>query len=135
MGLNTLVHPHDPGPAAGTGGIQPGTLTPQDLWSIYDLPAGATGAGESIAVIGEGDSSATVSALSVFEDHHALPHVPVTVTREPADGDYSDPMAVGTLSVVAALGVAGAIDRSVRAYERRATRAELRALRAFSASG
>jgi pseudomonalisin len=71
-------------------GVQPGELTPQDLWSIYDLPSGNTGAGQQIAVIGEGDSGPTVAALGTFEDHHSLPHVPVTVTRAPADGDYSD---------------------------------------------
>jgi subtilase family serine protease len=90
MGLNTLVHPTIPDRPQATGGIQPGELTPQDLWSIYDMPAGQTGAGQSIAVIGEGDSGPTVSSLATFEDHHSLPHVPVTVTRAPADGDYSD---------------------------------------------
>ena len=87
MGLNTLVHPTTP----QAGGVpQTGELTPQDLWSIYDLPAGNAGSGQQIAVIGEGDSGPTVSALATFEDHHSLPHVPVTVTRAPAEGDYSD---------------------------------------------
>jgi pseudomonalisin len=89
MGLNTLVHPTVPARPAATG-VQPGALTPQDMWSIYDLPGDNLGAGQQIAVIGEGDSGPTVSALGTFEDHHGLPHVPVTVTRAPESGDYTD---------------------------------------------
>ena len=81
--------PSPPRPQA-SGVPQTGELTPQDLWSIYDLPAGNRGSGQSIAVLGEGDSAPTVAALATFEDHHGLPRVPVTVTRAPEVGDFSD---------------------------------------------
>ncbi len=68
----------------------PASLTPQDLWSVYDMPAGNTGQGQSVAVMGSGDSSTTVKDLAIFESQHGLPKVPVTVTDIPKDGDFSD---------------------------------------------
>jgi pseudomonalisin len=68
----------------------PAELTPQQLWSIYDMPAGNVGQGQSVAVMGSGDSTTTVKDLAVFEGEHGLPNVPVTVTKIPADGDFSD---------------------------------------------
>jgi pseudomonalisin len=119
MGLNTLQHPTTPltgahkgspapgssvlgkstapsvlgslglGQASGTPQI-PTALTPQDMWSIYDMPSENTGQGQSVAIMGSGDSSTTVKDLAIFEAHHGLPNVPVTVTNIPADGDFSD---------------------------------------------
>jgi pseudomonalisin len=68
----------------------PAELTPQQLWSIYDMPAGNLGQGQSVAVMGSGDSTTTVKDLAIFEGEHNLPTVPVTVTKIPADGDFSD---------------------------------------------
>ena len=77
------------GQASGTPQI-PSALTPQDMWSIYDMPTVNEGQGQSIAIMGSGDSSTTVKDLAIFESHHNLPTVPVTVTKIPADGDFSD---------------------------------------------
>ena len=77
------------GPASGTPQI-PSALTPQDMWSIYDMPTVDEGQGQSIAIMGSGDSSTTVKDLAIFESHHNLPTVPVSVTNIPADGDFSD---------------------------------------------
>ncbi|HEY7010269.1 MAG TPA: protease pro-enzyme activation domain-containing protein, partial [Jatrophihabitantaceae bacterium] len=77
------------GQASGTPEI-PTALTPQDMWSIYQMPAVNTGQGQSIAIMGSGDSTTTVNDLAIFESHHSLPTVPVTVTKIPADGDFSD---------------------------------------------
>jgi pseudomonalisin len=68
----------------------PAQLTPQQLWSVYDMPADNLGQGQSVAVMGSGDSSTTVKDLAIFEGEHSLPKVPVTVTDIPADGDFSD---------------------------------------------
>jgi pseudomonalisin len=68
----------------------PAALTPQDLWSVYDMPAGNTGQGQSVAVMGSGDSSTTVKDLPIFESEHKLPRAGITVTRIPAGGDFSD---------------------------------------------
>ncbi|HEX4008735.1 MAG TPA: S53 family peptidase [Solirubrobacteraceae bacterium] len=76
-------------PNAGTPEI-PAELTPQQLWSVYDMPSDNTGQGQSVAVMGAGDSSTTVKDLAVFESEHGLPAVPVKVTDIPADGDFSD---------------------------------------------
>jgi pseudomonalisin len=85
-----------PGTLGKTGGLSasvptiPAQLTPQDLWSIYDMPSNNVGQGQSIAIMGSGDSTTTVKDLAIFEAEHKLPKVPVTVTRIPADGDFSD---------------------------------------------
>jgi pseudomonalisin len=76
-------------PAAGTPTI-PAQLTPQQLWSVYDMPSDNVGQGQSVAVMGSGDSSTTVKDLAIFESQHSLPKVPVTVTDIPTDGDFSD---------------------------------------------
>ncbi|HTX08264.1 MAG TPA: protease pro-enzyme activation domain-containing protein [Solirubrobacteraceae bacterium] len=76
-------------PAASVPTI-PAVLSPQDMWSIYDMPSDNMGQGQSIAVLGAGDSSTTVKDLAIFESEHGLPKVPVKVTDIPADGDFSD---------------------------------------------
>ena len=76
-------------PAASVPTI-PAELTPQDMWSIYDMPSNNMGQGQSIAIMGSGDSSTTVKDLAIFESEHNLPKVPVQVTDIPKDGDFSD---------------------------------------------
>ena len=75
--------------AAGAPTI-PASLTPQALWSVYDMPAENVGQGQSVAVMGSGDSSTTVKDLALFEQEMKLPQVPVKVTDIPKDGDFSD---------------------------------------------
>lgn len=75
--------------AAGAPTI-PASLTPQQLWSVYDMPAANVGQGQSVAVMGSGDSSTTVKDLALFEQEMKLPQVPVKVTDIPRDGDFSD---------------------------------------------
>ena len=76
-------------PAASVPTI-PAELTPQDMWSIYDMPSNNMGQGQSIAIMGAGDSTTTVKDLAIFESEHNLPKVPVQVTDIPKDGDFSD---------------------------------------------
>ena len=54
------------------------------------MPSDNLGQGQSVAVMGSGDSSTTVKDLAIFESEHGLPKVPVKVTDIPADGDFSD---------------------------------------------
>jgi pseudomonalisin len=75
--------------AAGAPTV-PAALTPQTLWSVYDMPAANVGQGQSVAVMGSGDSSTTVKDLSLFEQEFKLPQVGVKVTDIPKDGDFSD---------------------------------------------
>jgi len=77
-------------PAAPSAPTIPAALTPQDMWSIYDMPAANMGQGQTIAIMGSGDSSTTVKDLAIFESEHNLPKVPVQVTDIPKDGNFSD---------------------------------------------
>ena len=54
------------------------------------MPAENVGQGQSVAVMGSGDSSTTVKDLALFEQETKLPQVPVKVTDIPKDGDFSD---------------------------------------------
>ena len=85
----TPLNRHLSVPAASVPTI-PAELTPQDMWSIYDMPSNNMGQGQSIAIMGSGDSSTTVKDLAIFEQEHGLPKVPVQVTDIPKDGDFSD---------------------------------------------
>jgi subtilase family serine protease len=89
FGVGAILGKAGATPAAGSPQI-PAQLTPQDMWSVYDMPSNNVGQGQSIAVMGSGDSSITVKDLGIFEGEHKLPKVPVTVTDIPADGDFSD---------------------------------------------
>jgi pseudomonalisin len=56
-----------------------GAMSPQDLWSAYDMPADNIGQGQTMAVIGEGQTADVVTALREFEKTRGLPTVPVQV--------------------------------------------------------
>lgn len=73
-----------------TSGAAPktGLLSPQDLWSIYDLPSSNRGAGQSMAIFGWGVTDPVIPDLRSFEAEWGLPGVPVTVKRY---GDTSTP--------------------------------------------
>ncbi len=54
----------------------PTSYGPQDLWSLYNAPSSATGAGQSVAIITEGDVSQPKADLVTFEHQFGLPVVP-----------------------------------------------------------
>jgi pseudomonalisin len=85
----TPLNRHLSVPAASVPTI-PAELTPQDMWSIYDMPSNNMGQGQSIAIMGSGDTNTTVKDLAIFESEHNLPKVTVQVTDIPKDGDFSD---------------------------------------------
>jgi subtilase family serine protease len=73
-------------PAVGcTGGT-----TPADLAGVYQRPASARGAGQGLAVLGEGQSDDVIADLRAFEQHFGLSQVPVTVKHPAGDTDFSD---------------------------------------------
>src|SRR3954447_8390776 len=49
---------------------------PQDLWALYNAPSSATGSGQSVAIITEGDVSKPKADLVTFEHQFGLPVVP-----------------------------------------------------------
>ena len=56
-----------------------GPLDIEDFTDAYDLPAGQTGQGQTMAVFGEGAVDPVIADLRTFETEHKLPQVPVQV--------------------------------------------------------
>ncbi|HXA30571.1 MAG TPA: S53 family peptidase [Candidatus Angelobacter sp.] len=92
LGLESLSVQHPAAPPVDTTaqsgpcvqGTCIGVVTPQDLWSIYGMPASNRGQGQKVAVIGEGDMAGPVADLRTWETRQGLPAVPV---REHAVAD------------------------------------------------
>lgn len=79
VGLSTLGKVQLAPTAAPTGTVSfPSSYGPQDLWSFYNAPANQTGAGQTIAVLAEGDLSSPQADLATFEKTYGLPTVPWT---------------------------------------------------------
>jgi hypothetical protein len=94
LGLQNLIQlknpkakpgPGNPGTPEPQGQCVPGAnactglLGPTDLWSVYDQPSTDYGNGQSIGIIGEGQTADVISALRRFEKTRKLPVVPVQV--------------------------------------------------------
>ncbi len=95
VGLNTLQGFSTPAkqtPAQDTclASTCLGVTTPKDLWSVYDQPAAYQGAGQQLAVFGEGQSADVITDLRQFETANGLPQLPVTVKHPAGDTDFSD---------------------------------------------
>ncbi len=79
VGLSTLGQVAVGPTAAATGSLSfPSSYGPQDFWSIYNAPTSQTGAGQTIAVLAEGDLSSPKADLATFEQKYGLPTVPWT---------------------------------------------------------
>jgi len=74
-----VAHPEAVTPSQDTclPGACTGTLTPPDLWSVYQQPSGDRGAGQKVAIFGEGQLDQVVKNLRIFEKTFSLPTVPV----------------------------------------------------------
>lgn len=95
VGLNTLQRYYTPAKAVRQQGTCLnstclGGTTPQDLWSVYDQPAAHTGAGQSMAIFGEGATGGVINDLRAFEQKFSLPQIPVTVKHPAGDTDFTD---------------------------------------------
>jgi pseudomonalisin len=79
-------------PATRGSGSFAGTLTPTDLWGLYDLPKDNLGQGQTAGVFGEGEPDTVVQNLRYFEKAQDLPKVPVRVVTTEGGGfqDYGD---------------------------------------------
>ena len=101
--LNRFTNPRVSGPVGpanvttGAVGDVPvtGLLSPQALWSIYDMPSTNAGNGQTMAIFGWGVTTDTVSHLRSFEQEFRLPQVPVSVkyfgdTSTPDTNDGAD---------------------------------------------
>ncbi len=86
--LGRLAVPHHATPSA-FGLSYPSSYGPKDFAKLYHAPASATGSGQHVAVIAEGDVSQSQHDLPIFEKKFGLPTVPynkITVGK----GDHSD---------------------------------------------
>ena len=54
-----------------------GTLTAQDLWSVYNQPSSDRGTGQTVAIFGEGDLNQPVNDLRAYEAFKGFRQVPV----------------------------------------------------------
>jgi subtilase family serine protease len=119
LGLDTLRHfrPARAGRAPAHPAQLPdtGTLTPQELWAIYQHPKDQTGAGVSVGIIGAGATDEVIDSLHSFDDNFGLPMLPVEVVRTPAKGDYTYQGVYGewTLDVSAVHGMAPGLAKEV----------------------
>ena len=76
-----------PDPQSPTGNICTGLLEAQDLWSVYNQPSNNFGEGQTMGIIGEGQTADVIAALREFETTRHLPSVPVQVYHvDPSDG-------------------------------------------------
>jgi pseudomonalisin len=78
VGLSTLGKVQLAPTAAPSALSFPSSFGPQDFWSFYNAPANQTGAGQTIAVLAEGDLSSPQADLATFEKTYGLPTVPWT---------------------------------------------------------
>ncbi|HEX4245918.1 MAG TPA: protease pro-enzyme activation domain-containing protein, partial [Acidimicrobiales bacterium] len=91
VGLSTLGQVQLAPTAAPTGTPSfPSSYGPRDFWSFYNAPANQTGAGQTIAVLAEGDLTSPKADLATFEQTYGLPAVPwTTVPTGAASTDTS----------------------------------------------
>jgi subtilase family serine protease len=79
VGLSTLGQVQLAPVAAPTATVSfPSSYGPQGFWSFYNAPASQTGAGQSIAVLAEGDLTSAKADLATFDQTYGLPTVPWT---------------------------------------------------------
>jgi subtilase family serine protease len=76
--------------ASGNGTPNPGAQSPEELRSVYEHPAGVTGQGVSVAILGNGATASVINDLHAFDAEHDMPQLPVDVVHVPANGDFSD---------------------------------------------
>jgi pseudomonalisin len=70
-------------------GVNPALLTPQDLWSMYEMPSSDEGQGQTIGIFADGNVSGVVNDLATFEKLDNLPAVKVDVVKV-GPGPYTD---------------------------------------------
>jgi pseudomonalisin len=91
LGLDTTRRHRTMAQISGTQGTpNTGAQSPEELRSVYEHPAGITGQGTSVAILGNGATDSVIADLHAFDAEHRLPALPVEVVHVPANGDFSD---------------------------------------------
>jgi subtilase family serine protease len=79
---------------ADLGGVQDtpnvGAQSPEEVRSVYEHPAGITGQGTSVAILGNGATDSVIADLHAFDDEHGIAPIPVDVVHVPTNGNFSD---------------------------------------------
>ena len=78
--------PHDGRPERQQGTPNVGVLSPEELRSVYERPAGVTGQGASVAILGNGATDSVIADLHAFDAEHGIAPLPVDVVHVPAGG-------------------------------------------------
>ena len=110
LGLNSLASTLPPTTdqtlCAPSGGACVGAVTPQDLWSVYGMPASNLGQGQKIGVIGAGDFKQPESDLRQFESEFKLPAVDVIAHPVADDGTLTSDEGEWAMDSEASTGMA-----------------------------
>jgi subtilase family serine protease len=141
LGLNSWDRPHafisgisTQPPSVETAIPNTGTLTPQNLWSIYDMPNSDLGNGQQMGVIGWGGTGSTggdpgvIADLRSFEGEFQLPQVPINInyygpTSEPIV--YDGGIVEWELDTQASTGMAPDVQNENLYFGRQGTDADL----------
>ncbi|MFL5912433.1 MAG: protease pro-enzyme activation domain-containing protein [Gaiellaceae bacterium] len=81
LGRASLPNHRQAGSQPSAGVSVPATYGPQDFWAMYHAPSSATGSGQTLAVIAEGDLTQVQTDLRTFESQFGLPQVPWTTVK------------------------------------------------------
>jgi len=95
-----------PAQTSCNAGVCNGLTTPQDLWSVYDQPNDNFGAGQRMAIFGEGEVDVTIKSLRAFEASRKLRHVNVRVRSVSDDFTSTDGTGEWQLDTQASTGMA-----------------------------
>jgi pseudomonalisin len=91
LGLDSTRRHRTMAEIAGVQGTpNTGAQSPEELRSVYEHPAGITGQGTSVAILGNGATDSVIADLHAFDAEHGLAALPVDVVHVPANGDFSD---------------------------------------------
>jgi subtilase family serine protease len=96
-------------------GVNFGSQTPQDLWSIYEQPPAVVGSGVPVAILGNGATDQVIKDLHDFDAHNHFAQLPVDVVHTPENGDFSDDSGNGewNIDMQAIHGMAPGISKEV----------------------
>jgi subtilase family serine protease len=91
LGLDSSRRHRTMADLSGTQGTPDiGAQSPEVLRSVYEHPAGITGQGTSVAILGNGATDSVIADLHAFDSEHGMAPLPVDVVHVPANGDFSD---------------------------------------------
>jgi subtilase family serine protease len=113
LGLNSYERFHTMQAPGATPQI--GSVTPKQLWNIYQQPPEQVGQGVSVAILGEGATDKVIEDLHTFDKKNSFSELPVTVVHTPSNGKFDDESGNGewNIDMQAVHGMAPGISKEV----------------------